>query len=93
MIEAFITLEKAAKEMGLQVNQEKTKYMPVTKKSYAHIPLHIDIGAYQFETVNMFTYLGSEFNCKNDVSAEIKQRILSLQINAFTDLGSISSLS
>jgi sorting nexin-29 len=41
MIEAFITLEKAAKEIGLQVNQEKTKYIPVTKKSHAHIPLHI----------------------------------------------------
>jgi hypothetical protein len=30
--EVFISLEKAAKEMGLQVNQEKTKYVPVTKK-------------------------------------------------------------
>jgi hypothetical protein len=32
MKEVFITLEKAAKKMSLQVNQEKTKYMPVTKK-------------------------------------------------------------
>jgi sorting nexin-29 len=38
-IEAFTTLENAAKGMNLFINQEKTKYMPVTKKSlasYAH---------------------------------------------------------
>jgi hypothetical protein len=29
--EAFISLEKAVREMHLQINQEKTKYMPVTK--------------------------------------------------------------
>jgi hypothetical protein len=50
MKEAFISLEKVAKEMNLHVNQEKTKYMPVTKKDYAHIPSHIEIGPYQFET-------------------------------------------
>jgi hypothetical protein len=38
---------------------------------------HIEIGPYQSETVHSFTYLGSEVNCKNDVSAEIKKRILS----------------
>jgi hypothetical protein len=30
MKEAFISLEKAAKKMHLQINQEKTKYMPIT---------------------------------------------------------------
>jgi hypothetical protein len=69
MKETFSSSEKAAKEMGLQVNQEKTKYMPVTKKDYAHIPSHIEIGPYHFEIVHSFTYLGSEVNCKNDVSA------------------------
>jgi hypothetical protein len=47
--------------------------MPVTIKDYAHIPSHTEIGPYQFETVHIFTYLGSEVNCKNDVSAEIKK--------------------
>jgi hypothetical protein len=32
--EVFISLEKAAKGMGLQVNQEETKYKPVTKNDY-----------------------------------------------------------
>jgi sorting nexin-29 len=37
MTEAFTNLEKAAKDMNLLINQEKTKYMPVTKKSHANI--------------------------------------------------------
>jgi hypothetical protein len=91
MKEAFISLEMAAKEMGLQVNQENTKYMTVNKKYYTHIPSHIEICPYQFETVHSFTDLGSKVNCKNDVSAEIKNA-LSLQVDAFMDLGRISSL-
>jgi hypothetical protein len=39
--EAFISLEKAAVEMGLKVNQEKTKYVPVTIKDCAHIRIRI----------------------------------------------------
>jgi hypothetical protein len=77
MKEAFSSLEKAAKEMHLQVNQVKTKYMPVTKRGYVCVPPHVEIGPYQFGTVHGFIYLGSEVNCKNDVSAEIKRRILS----------------
>jgi hypothetical protein len=77
MKEAIISLEKAVKEMGLQVNQEKTKCTPVTKNDYAPIPSHIEFGPYQFETMHSFTYLGSEVNCKNDLSAEIKKHILS----------------
>jgi hypothetical protein len=56
--------------------------MPVTKKDYAHIPSHIEIGPYQFETVHGFTYLGSEVNCKKYVSAEIKKNVFCLQIDA-----------
>jgi hypothetical protein len=38
MIEALTSLEKAAKGMNLFINQEKTKYMPATKKSHASYP-------------------------------------------------------
>lgn len=34
----FISLEKAAREMNLQINQEKTKYTPVIKKDGRHSP-------------------------------------------------------
>jgi hypothetical protein len=48
MKEAFISLEGAAKEMHLQVNQEKKTYMTETKKGLRHIPPHIEIGSYKF---------------------------------------------
>jgi hypothetical protein len=59
--------------MNLQINQNKTKYMLVTKNECANGPVHIEIGWYKFETVCSFTYLGSEVNCKNDSSDEIKK--------------------
>jgi len=71
MIEAFTTLEKAAKVMNLIINQEKTKYMPVTKKNHDSYPHHLEVGTYKLQVVHSFTYLGSEVNCNNDISAEI----------------------
>jgi hypothetical protein len=62
--------------MHLNINQGKTKYMPETKKDCSKIPSHIEIDSYRFETVHSFTYLGSEVNCKNDMSVEIRKRIL-----------------
>jgi hypothetical protein len=76
MIEAFNSLEKAAKDMNLLINQDKTKYMPVTKRSHIHYPHHLEVGSYKFEVIHSFTYLGSNVNCKNDISEEIQQRIL-----------------
>jgi len=75
MIEAFTTLEKAAKGMNLLINQEKTKYMPLTKNSHASYPHYLEAGPYKFKVVHSFTYLGSDVNCNND-SAEIQKRIL-----------------
>jgi hypothetical protein len=76
MQEAFLNLERAAKQMHLEINQSKTKYMPVTKNECPNGPVLIEIGSYKFETVCSFTYLGSEVNCKNDIRNEMKTRIL-----------------
>ena len=76
MIEAFNSLEKAAKDMNLLVNQDKTKYMPVTKKSHAHYPHYLEVRSYKFEVIHRFIYLGSNVNCNNDISEEIHKRIL-----------------
>jgi hypothetical protein len=38
MFETFTTFKKATKGMNLFINQEKTKYMPVTKNSRASYP-------------------------------------------------------
>ena len=54
-VEAFISLEKAAKGMNLFINQEKTKYVPVTKKSHASYPHYVEVGPYKFQVVHSFT--------------------------------------
>ena len=66
VIEAFASLEKAARSMNLLINQEKTKYMPVTEKSHASYPHYLEVGPYKFQVVHSFTYLGSDVNCNND---------------------------
>jgi len=76
MIEAFTSLEKAAKSMNLFIKQEKTKYMPVTKKSHAGYPRYINVGPYKFQVVHSFAYLGSDVNCKSDINADIQKLIL-----------------
>jgi sorting nexin-29 len=70
-IEAFNRLGKAAKDMNLLVNQEKTKYMPVTRRSHAHNPYHLEVEPYKFEVIHSFTYLESNVNCTNDISEDI----------------------
>jgi hypothetical protein len=52
MIEAFTSLEKPAKDMNLFINKEKTKYMPVTKKSHASYPHYLEVGPYKFQVVH-----------------------------------------
>jgi hypothetical protein len=74
MKEAFTNLEKAAKKMHLQINQGKTKYVPVTKKIYMDGPPYLEIGCYKFETVYSFTCLGSEVNYKNDIGVDIQNK-------------------
>jgi hypothetical protein len=63
--------------MHLQINQDETKYMPVTKKDCINRPAYIEIGSYKFEVVHSFTYLRSEVNCKNVISDGIKMCVLS----------------
>jgi sorting nexin-29 len=76
MIETITSLEKAAKCMNLFINQEKTKYMAVTKKSHANCLHYLEVGPYKFQVVHSFTCLGSDINCNNDISAEMQKRIL-----------------
>jgi hypothetical protein len=35
-----------------------------------------EVGPYKFQVVHRFTYLGSDVNCNNDISAEIQKHIL-----------------
>lgn len=75
--EAFIKLEKEAKKMGLKVNEEKTKYMHMTRNvGRDRIRQNVTMDEYNFEHVQTFQYLGALITSDNNVKVEIKQRIL-----------------
>lgn len=76
--ESFLAIEKAAKGVGLHVNEDKTKYLLSSRNDGSHNRLgqNVSIGNYQFEAVKNFIYLGSEVTHDNDVSSEIKRRIM-----------------
>ena len=57
--EAFLALSEAAEKVGLTVNEEKTKFVQITKR-----PLNeekIEIGKYKFEIIQEFKYLGTYY--------------------------------
>ena len=62
--------------MNLFINQEKTRYMPVTKNSHANYPHRLEVGSYKFQVIHSFTCLGSDVDCNNDISEEFQKRIL-----------------
>jgi sorting nexin-29 len=72
--ETMKKLMKAAQVMGLTVNMQKTKYMEVTKRP-RNTKLLV-IGNQQYERVKEFKYLGITLTEDNNISTEIKQRII-----------------
>jgi len=72
--EASLSVERAAGEMGLRINEKKTKYL-ATRES-KNQQMYFQIKNFNFEAVQSFTCLGSLINVNNDNSAEIKKRIL-----------------
>lgn len=65
MIEVFERLEREAREVGLAINEGKTKYLRVSKKKTQRTIQSIYIGKYNFEAVRNFVYLGAYLNDKN----------------------------
>jgi hypothetical protein len=67
-------LDRAARRMGLEINQAKTKYMICgTTKKYVENVFKVKHMA--FERVNSFVYLGTLITTDNNISAEINNRI------------------
>lgn len=76
--ETFISMEKAAKEMGLTINENKNKFMALNDPAYSNL-MHNQsfiIESYNFEVVMECIYLGILINCKNDLEEEIKHGII-----------------
>jgi hypothetical protein len=74
----FTKLERSAKELGLQVNECKTKCTVVSTSEVRRnrIGQNLTIGEYNFEVVKEFSYPGPKVNCINNIDGEIRNRIL-----------------
>lgn len=75
--ENFVAIEQASKNVGLTINEHKTKYLVATRNQQTQQQRQttITIGDYNIEQVDSFVYLGAEVNQTNDISLEIKRRI------------------
>jgi hypothetical protein len=64
-----------AKEVVLQVNLEKTKYMLVSRDQIAGQNWDIKIGNRSFENVSEFKYLGTKVTNQNFIQEDIKRTL------------------
>jgi glycerol-3-phosphate O-acyltransferase len=71
----IIALLDASKEIGLDVNPEKSKYMLVSRCLKAGQRQSIKIGNRSFESVAKFKYLGTTLTDQNCIHEEIKSRL------------------
>jgi hypothetical protein len=69
------TLIDASKEVGLEVNVEKTKYALVSRDQNAGQNKEIKIGNRSFGNVSQFKYLGTTITNQNLFQEEIKRRL------------------
>jgi hypothetical protein len=69
------TLFDASKEVGLEVNAEKTKYMLLSRHQNAGQNSDIKIANISFQNMAQFIYLGTAVIYQNLVQEEIKEEI------------------
>jgi hypothetical protein len=68
------TILDASKEVGLEVNPEKIKYMLVSHSKKAGQKHSIKIANWSFKNVAKFKYLGTTTSDQNCMSEDIKSR-------------------
>jgi hypothetical protein len=66
------TLIDASKEVGLEIDVEKTKYMLLSRHQNAGQNRYIKIGDRSFENVSQFKYLGTKVTNQNFIQGEIR---------------------
>ena len=65
----------ATKEIGLEVNADKTKYMVMSRDGNAGRGHSVKIDNIYIERVEEFTYLGTMLTVQNSIQEEIKSRL------------------
>ena len=75
LTEALHLLKTSSKEVGLKINEEKTKYLKCSKKDDNKEDLNCANSNLIIEQVNQYKYLGSTINNTNSIEEEIKARI------------------
>jgi hypothetical protein len=65
----------ASKEIGLEVNAEKTKYMVMSRNQTAGQNHNIKLHNKSFEKVEQLKYLGTTLTNQNSIQEEIKSRL------------------
>ena len=70
--EALVT---ATKEIGLEVNAHKTKYMVISRDQNAGRIHSVRIDNSSIERVEEFRYLGTTLTNQNSIQEEIKSRL------------------
>jgi hypothetical protein len=69
------SLLEASRDVGLEINAEKTKYMVMSLHPNSRQNQNIRIADKSFENVAQFKYLGATLTNQNDIRDEIKSRL------------------
>uniref|UniRef100_A0A1B0CNV0 Reverse transcriptase domain-containing protein n=1 Tax=Lutzomyia longipalpis TaxID=7200 RepID=A0A1B0CNV0_LUTLO len=81
--ESFTQIERSAQDLGLHINEDKTKYMvassaktPTTTPTSSTENIgQVEVGNYRFEVVESFVYLGSTITADNNTTTEVRARL------------------
>jgi hypothetical protein len=69
------TLLEASRDIGLEINADKTKYMIMSRHPNSGQNQNIRIANESFEKVATFKYLGKTLTNQNDIPDELKRRL------------------
>jgi F0F1-type ATP synthase alpha subunit len=69
------TLSEASRDIGLEINAEKTKYMIMSRHQNSGQNQNIRRADESFENVAKFKYLGTTLTNQNDIHDEINSRL------------------